>query len=153
MERGWKLNFFIQYALIIFSMVDSVCCLTFLNFWMDSFQMSLNSNTIWAISPPNIDGFYSTIAHLKAFVPRIPKMVSDLPYLIRERRETQKRKRAEAPIISLMIRLDMSRRTEKSSRVLAVFVLDAHFTWAWLWEYLNCEFSDGFRVLKPFRVL
>ena len=52
-------------------------------------------------------------------------MVSDLPYLIRERRETRKRKRAKGSKIQLGLGLDMSRRTEKNNEVLDVYILDA----------------------------
>ena len=31
--------------------------------------------------------------------------------------------------------------------------MHAHFTWAWFWENPNCEFSDGFRDLRPLGVL
>ena len=71
--------------------------LTFLNFWTHSFQIQQKLKTIWDLSRPNIDGFYSTIAHLKAFIPTIPKKVLDSFYRIRERRETRKRKRAKVP--------------------------------------------------------
>ena len=96
-----KTELFMQYTLVIFSTGDSLCYLTFLNFCVDSFQMSLNSNTLWAIIPPNIDGFYSTIAHLMAIFPSILNMVSDYPYRIRERRESQKRGRVNHPHVEV----------------------------------------------------
>ena len=48
----------------------------------------LNSSRIkLVLAHPNLDGFYSHIAHLNSLLPRIPKLVLDQFYHVRKQRE------------------------------------------------------------------